>query len=78
MRGASGDRLTTQAKNQGSWCTLQQAYRTHASTRWLDTIVEEYNTGDVDLHQMVADFAGITRKEAKTVNLGNYVRNGRG
>ena len=36
----------------------------------VDTIVEEYHTGDVDLHQMVADFAGITRKEAKTVNLG--------
>ena len=36
----------------------------------IDTIVEEYNKGDVDLHQMVADFAGITRKEAKTVNLG--------
>lgn len=36
----------------------------------VDTIVEEYNNGDVDLHQMVADFAGITRKEAKTVNLG--------
>jgi DNA polymerase I-like protein with 3'-5' exonuclease and polymerase domains len=36
----------------------------------VDTIVEEYNNGDVDLHQMVADFAGISRKEAKTVNLG--------
>jgi DNA polymerase I-like protein with 3'-5' exonuclease and polymerase domains len=36
----------------------------------VDTIVEEYNSGDVDLHQMVADFAGISRKEAKTVNLG--------
>ncbi len=36
----------------------------------VDTIVEEFNTGDVDLHQMVADLAGITRKQAKTVNLG--------
>jgi DNA polymerase I-like protein with 3'-5' exonuclease and polymerase domains len=34
------------------------------------TIVEEYHRGDVDLHQMVADIAGITRKQAKTVNLG--------
>jgi DNA polymerase I-like protein with 3'-5' exonuclease and polymerase domains len=34
------------------------------------TIVEEYHKGDVDLHQMVADIAGITRKQAKTVNLG--------
>jgi len=36
----------------------------------VDRIVEEYNTGDVDLHQMVADIAGITRKQAKAVNLG--------
>ncbi len=36
----------------------------------VDTIVEEYNSGDVDLHQMVADLAGISRKEAKVVNLG--------
>jgi len=36
----------------------------------LDEIVHEYNTSDVDLHQMVADLAGITRKEAKAVNLG--------
>ena len=35
----------------------------------LDEIVHEYNTSDVDLHQMVADLAGITRKEAKAVNL---------
>ena len=36
----------------------------------LQNIVEEFNTGDVDLHQIVADLAGITRKQAKTVNLG--------
>ena len=36
----------------------------------VNTIVEEYNSGDVDLHQMVADLAGISRKEAKVVNLG--------
>ena len=36
----------------------------------VDEIVNEFNTGDVDLHQMVADLAGISRKEAKTVNLG--------
>ena len=36
----------------------------------LDEIVHEYNTSDVDLHQMVAALAGITRKEAKAVNLG--------
>ncbi len=36
----------------------------------LDEIVHEYNNSDVDLHQMVADLASITRKEAKAVNLG--------
>ena len=36
----------------------------------VDEIVEEFNNGDVDLHQMVADLANITRKQAKTVNLG--------
>ena len=36
----------------------------------VETIVDEYNSGDVDLHQMVADLAGISRKEAKVVNLG--------
>ena len=44
----------------------------------VDNIVEEYNTGDVDLHQMVADLAGITRKEAKVVNLGIMYGMGKG
>ena len=34
------------------------------------SIVEEYQRGDADLHQMVADMAGISRKAAKTINLG--------
>jgi DNA polymerase I-like protein with 3'-5' exonuclease and polymerase domains len=32
--------------------------------------VDEYQRGDADLHQMVADMAGISRKSAKTINLG--------
>jgi len=36
----------------------------------LNRIVDEYNRADVDLHQMTADIAGISRKEAKAVNLG--------
>ena len=36
----------------------------------LSDIVHKYNTADVDLHQIVADLAGIKRKEAKAVNLG--------
>ena len=43
---------------------------THLRHAVVDNIVDEFNTGDVDLHQMVADLAGITRKQAKTVNLG--------
>ena len=33
-------------------------------------IVDEYNAGDADFHQAVADMADIDRKEAKTINLG--------
>ena len=36
----------------------------------VDNIVDEFQMRDVDLHQMVANLAGISRKEAKTVNLG--------
>lgn len=36
----------------------------------VQSIVEEYRRGDADLHQMVADMAGISRKAAKTINLG--------
>ena len=35
----------------------------------VDGIVDEWQTKDIDLHQMVADIAGIDRKSAKTVNL---------
>ena len=34
------------------------------------TIVDSYNAGDADFHQMIADMAGIDRKQAKTINLG--------
>jgi DNA polymerase I-like protein with 3'-5' exonuclease and polymerase domains len=34
------------------------------------TIVDGYNSGDADFHQMIADMAGIERKQAKTINLG--------
>jgi len=36
----------------------------------IESVVEEYQKGDADFHQMVADMAGISRKQAKTVNLG--------
>ena len=37
-----------------------------------------YKKGDADFHQMVADMAGIKRKEAKTVNLGIMYGMGKG
>ena len=36
----------------------------------IDDVVEMYQNDDADFYQMVADMAGISRKEAKTVNLG--------
>jgi len=36
----------------------------------VDEIVDAYNTGNADFHQVVADMAGIERKQAKTINLG--------
>ena len=33
-------------------------------------IADAYNEGDADFHQVVADMAGIHRKQAKTINLG--------
>tara|TARA_Y100000022_G_C13217441_1_gene360603 strand:+ start:109 stop:753 length:645 start_codon:yes stop_codon:yes gene_type:complete len=35
-----------------------------------DTIVNAYRDGSADFHQMIADMAGIERKQAKTINLG--------
>jgi len=36
----------------------------------VDTIVEAYQSGNADFHQVVADMAKIERKQAKTINLG--------
>ena len=36
----------------------------------IEGVIQEYNEGDPDFHQMVADMADISRKDAKTVNLG--------
>ena len=33
-------------------------------------LLNAYNEGDADFHQVVADMAGIERKQAKTINLG--------
>ena len=36
----------------------------------IDGVIKKYHEDDADFHQMVADMAGISRKDAKTVNLG--------
>ena len=36
----------------------------------VDEIVAGYKKGEADFHQMMADMAGIERKQAKTINLG--------
>lgn len=36
----------------------------------IDSVISAYQKEDADFHQMVADMAGISRKNAKTVNLG--------
>ena len=36
----------------------------------VDEIADAYQKGDADFHQVVADMAGIERKQAKTINLG--------
>ena len=41
--------------------------------RGADKVVAEYNDdADTDFHQVVADLAGIPRKQAKTINLGMF------
>lgn len=44
----------------------------------IDDVVKMYHSGEADFHQMVADIAGISRKQAKTVNLGIMYGMGRG
>ena len=36
----------------------------------IDDIIEQFHAGTADLHQMTATICGITRKQAKTINLG--------
>lgn len=57
------------------YCSLLSDYNPSSN---VSQIVEAYKTEDVDFHQMVADMAGISRKEAKTVNLGIMYGMGQG
>lgn len=49
------------------YCASISGVHRHPS---IDEVVERYKADDADFHQMVADMAGISRKDAKTVNLG--------
>ena len=44
----------------------------------IDDVVNLYKEGQADFHQIVADIAGIPRKQAKTVNLGLMYGMGKG
>ncbi len=44
----------------------------------IDDVVALYKKGEADFHQIVADIAGIPRKQAKTVNLGLMYGMGKG
>lgn len=45
-------------------------YASQLNLEGAEQAVNEYTTADADFHQIVADMAGISRKEAKTINLG--------
>ena len=45
-------------------------YAALSQLQGVSRIVDEYNQGDADFHQAVAEMADINRKDAKTINLG--------
>ena len=38
----------------------------------VDEVLDAYNEGDADFHQIVSDMANIPRAQAKTINLGLF------
>jgi len=57
------------------YCSLLSDHNPNPS---VESIVSAYHDSEVDFHQMVADMASITRKQAKTVNLGIMYGMGQG
>ena len=51
---------------------------TMGGLRGADEVIEAYEETDADFHQVVADMAGIDRKQAKTINLGMMYGMGKG
>ena len=42
----------------------------HMRHPMIDSMVEQFHAGNADLHQMTAEIVGVSRKQAKTINLG--------
>tara|TARA_R100001224_G_scaffold44272_1_gene25516 strand:+ start:456 stop:2330 length:1875 start_codon:yes stop_codon:yes gene_type:complete len=67
MKWGSFDYASQEPRWLAHYCAQLTGVNRHPQ---IDTVVEMYKEGNADFHQMVADLAEITRKEAKTVNLG--------
>ena len=72
---ASFDYASQEPRWLAHYCASISGVHRHPS---IDDVVERYQNDDADFHQMVADMAGISRKDAKTVNLGIMYGMGKG
>ena len=66
-RWASFDYASQEPRWLAHYCASLKGANRHEQ---IGSVINAYHEGDADFHQMVADMAGITRKSAKTVNLG--------
>ena len=57
---------------------VHYAKLTMGGLKGADEVIEAYEDTDADFHQVVADMAGIDRKQAKTINLGMMYGMGKG
>lgn len=64
---ASFDYASQEPRWLAHYCASLKGANRHEQ---IGSVIKAYHEGDADFHQMVADMAGITRKNAKTVNLG--------
>ncbi len=64
---ASFDYASQEPRWLAHYCASLKGANRHEQ---IGSVINAYHEGDADFHQMVADMAGITRKSAKTVNLG--------
>jgi len=57
---------------------VHYAKLTMGGLKGADEVIQAYEDTDADFHQVVADMAGIDRKQAKTINLGMMYGMGKG